>query len=78
MFIRNPLSSEVIQAEASKFGLIFGETCDEGRCARPGFVGNTFLVKGQLKAAGAKWDGLNKAWTFDDWNAAEAALKTLN
>lgn len=76
MFISKPHGSESIQALAAQIGLVFGETCGTGT-ARAGFIGNTFPVKDALKAAGARWDGLNKAWTFDDWAAAETALKAI-
>lgn len=82
MFIKNPHGSGSIQSKAEKFGLIFGETCNYknkySQSAAAGFKGNTFPHKDGLKAAGAKWDGENKAWTFESWAAAEAALDHLN
>lgn len=78
IFIRNPHGSENIQAKAVQFGMIFGETeSTRSKPARPGFVGNTFPHKDALKVAGARWDGEHKAWTFDSYEAAEAALNKL-
>jgi hypothetical protein len=81
MFIKNPHGSEAIQQLAAQIGLVFGETLNYKnkyqQSGRPGFAGNTFSIKEQLKAAGAKWDGENKAWTFESWDAAEAAIKTI-
>lgn len=74
MFIRNPHGSESIQAVAAQIGIVFGESLETGRA---GFIGNTFGIKDQLKAAGARWDAENKAWTFEDWAAAEAAVAAI-
>lgn len=30
-----------------------------------------------LKAAGAKFDGANKAWVFESWADLEAAIKAI-
>lgn len=77
MFIESPYGSESIQEKARKYGLIFGETCGNG-AARAGFIGKTFQIKDQLKAAGARWNSENKAWVFSDgWTACEAFLDTL-
>jgi hypothetical protein len=35
-------------------------------------IGNTYPVKDQLKALGAKWDADGKCWTITDKKAAEA------
>jgi hypothetical protein len=82
MFIKNPHGSEAIQQLAAQFGLVFGETLNYKnkyqQSGRAGFVGNTYPIKDQLKAAGAKFDGENKAWTFESWSAAESALKSLS
>lgn len=73
MFIRNPHGSESIQLLAAQVGVTFGESLERGM---PGFI-NAFDVKDALKAAGARWDGLNKAWLFDSYQAAEAALLSI-
>jgi hypothetical protein len=73
MFVRNPHGSETIQALAAQVGVVFGESIERGM---PGFI-NAFGVKDDLKAAGARWDGLNKAWLFDSYQAAEAALRSI-
>ncbi len=81
MFIRNPHGSEAIQALATQLGVTFGETLSYNnkfsQSGRAGVVGNTFDIKDDLKAAGARWDGENKAWTFADWAACEAALLSI-
>src|SRR5271154_2057721 len=41
-------------------------------------TGNTFPVKDQLKALGAKWDGDNKAWMIDASKANEARKIVAN
>lgn len=78
IFIRNPHGSEHIQAKASAFGMIFGETEGTRKApAQPGFIGNTFAYKDALKAAGARWNAEHKAWVFETWGAAEAALDSI-
>jgi hypothetical protein len=76
MFISNVHGQEVINSKAASID------CKAGLCgynwgAKPGLTGNTFGIKDQLKAAGARWDGMNKAWSFEDWAALEAALDTI-
>ena len=29
------------------------------------------------KAAGAKWDGINKAWVFESWDQLNSALEAM-
>jgi hypothetical protein len=78
IFIRNPHGAEHISELASKFGLVFGETEGTARSpSQPGFVGNTFPIKEQLRAAGAAWHSGCKAWVFDSWDAALAALVAI-
>jgi hypothetical protein len=75
MFIKNPHGKESIAVLAAQLGCEIGEaTKGVGGYGRPGIVGNTFGIKDQLKAAGARWDGANKAWTFDSWAALESAI----
>lgn len=75
MFIANVGGKEIITAKAAALGCKAGETHDiRTGYGRPGVTGNTYPIKDQLKAAGARWDGANTAWTFDSWAALDAAL----
>jgi len=76
MFISNVHGQEVINSKAASIACTAG-LCGSGWGAKPGLTGNTFGIKEQLKAAGARWDGLNKAWAFADWAALEAALDAI-
>ncbi len=78
MFIANVHGKETITALAASIGCQAGEAL-QGRSGygRPGVTGKTFGIKDQLKAAGARWDGANTAWTFESWAALEAALNTI-
>lgn len=76
MFIANVHGQEAINTKAQSIGCKAG-LCGSGWGAKPGLVGNTFDIKDQLKAAGARWDSLNKAWSFQDWAALQAALNTI-
>ena len=78
MFIANVSGKEIITAKAAALGCKAGEAL-QGRngYGRPGVTGNTFSIKDQLKAAGARWDGANTAWTFDSWAALDAALNSV-
>lgn len=77
MFIGNVHGNEVINAKAQAIGCKAG-LCGTGWGAKPGVVGNTYNIKDQLKAVGARWDGLCKAWAFADWAALEAAIDSIN
>lgn len=77
MFISNISGKEEIAAKAAALGLKAGEALGRGGYGRPALGGNTFNVKDQLKAAGARWDGDNKVWAFESWGALEAAIATL-
>lgn len=78
MFIGNIHGKEEITAKAAALGLKAGEAM-KGRSGygRPALGGNTFGVKDQLKAAGARFDGENKVWSFESWADLEAAIATL-
>lgn len=76
MFISNVYGQEVINSKAASIECKAG-LCGEGWGAKPGLTGNTFGIKDQLKAAGARWDGFNKAWYFQDWSDLEAALNSV-
>lgn len=76
MFIGNVHGQEVINSKAASIGCTAG-LCGSDWSAKPGLIGKTFEIKEQLKAAGARWDGLNKAWAFIDWTALEAAIDTI-
>jgi len=81
MFISNVHGQETINAKAAQISCTAGETLNYAnkyqQSGLPGLIGNTFEIKDQLKAAGARWDGANKAWTFESWAAFEAALNTI-
>ena len=76
MFIANVQGQEVTNNKAAAIGCKAG-LCGSGWGALPGLTGNTYSIKDQLKAAGARWDGLNKAWSFTDWSALEAAIDSI-
>lgn len=77
MFITNIHGKESITARAAEIGCKAGECVHGSGYGRPGLAGNTFGIKDQLKAAGARWDGECKAWTFESWSALEAAINTI-
>lgn len=77
MFIANVHGKESINALADQLGCKAGECLHGAGYGRPGVIGNTFAIKEQLKAAGAKFDGKEKAWTFDSWAQLEAALLSV-
>lgn len=80
MFIANIHGKEEINKLALSKGLKAGETHNQrstGYAGKPGLMGNTFTVKDQLKAAGAKWDGLNKAWVLESWDQLVSALEAI-
>jgi hypothetical protein len=76
MFIKNPHGKEVINNKAASIGCAAG-FCGHSWGAKPGLAGNTFQIKDQLKAAGARWDAAAKAWSFTDWAALETALDSV-
>ena len=79
MFIKNIFGKESINAAAKSIGCEAGEAMvSKSHSSKPGLIGNTFPIKDQLKAAGAKFDGENKAWVFESWAALEAAINTCN
>jgi len=77
MFISNVHGKEATNTAAASIGCTAGECMHSGGYGRPGLIGNTFGIKDQLKAAGARWDGACKAWTFESWAALDAALATI-
>lgn len=78
MFIRNIHGKESISSLAKTIGCESGEAMGKGGYGKPGLIGNTFSIKDQLKAAGAKFDGLNKAWVFESWADLESALREVS
>lgn len=68
---------ESVNTLAQQIGCKAGECIHGSGYGRPGLVGNTFGIKDQLKAAGARWDGACKAWTFPSWEALESALNII-
>ena len=40
-------------------------------------IGNTYPVKDTLKANGARWNGLAKAWTFSTMEALVNAVNAI-
>lgn len=77
MFIKNVFGKETINQVAQSIGCQAGEAVKGAGYGRPGLVGNTFPIKDQLKLAGAKFDADNKAWTFESWDALQAALVSI-
>ena len=77
MFISNVHGKEAVNLLAEQLGCTAGECLHGGGYGRPGLIGNTFGIKDQLKAAGARWDGACKAWTFEGWGSLESALNTI-
>lgn len=77
MFIKNIAGKEGISKLAESIGCQSGEAIRGSGYGKPGLVGNTFPLKDQLRAAGAKFDGENKAWVFESWTALEAAIKSI-
>jgi hypothetical protein len=75
MFISNIYSKELINKAAKKIGCEVGETLGENGYGKPAITGKTFAIKEQLKSSGARWDGLNKVWTFESWEELEQAIK---
>jgi hypothetical protein len=84
MFYFTPYSNGALNpnvaAKAEALGLIIGAAGapSKSNWNRPEAVaGKTFPIKDQLKANGARWDGLAKAWTFQSMEALEAALNAI-
>lgn len=74
MFISNIHGKESVNDLAKQLGCKTGEVLHASEYALPALAGNTFVFKDQLKAAGARWNGANKAWVFSSWQALESAL----
>ena len=77
MFIKNTHGKEEISKLAESIGCQAGESVKGSGYGKPGLVGDTFKIKDQLKAAGAKFDGENKAWVFESWAELEAAIRSV-
>jgi len=77
MFIKNIHGKEEISKLAESIGCQSGESIKGSGYGKPGLIGNTFTIKEQLKAAGAKFDGENKAWVFESWENLEVAIKSV-
>lgn len=77
MFISNVFGKEAINTLAAQIGCIAGECVHGAGYGHPGLIGNTYRIKDALKAAGARWDGACKAWTFQSWSELEAALTII-
>jgi hypothetical protein len=77
MFISNVHGKEAISALASQIGCKSGECIHGAGYGRPGLIGNTYAIKDQIKAAGARWDGECKAWTFASWSDLESFLNKI-
>lgn len=76
-FVANVFGKESINSMAQQIGCKAGECVHGAGYGHPGLIGNTLDIKDHLKAAGARWDGGCKAWTFESWAALEAALNTI-
>ena len=79
MFVSNQIGRDEINSKAANLGLLagvwlYGRDLSE---ERPSVGGNTFAVKDQLKAAGARWNPAGKCWGFESWDALDAALTAL-
>jgi hypothetical protein len=74
------LENQTLEAKASRLGLVIGTA---GVVSKSnwnndlGVVGNTYPVKDTLKANGARWNGLAKAWTFASMEALEIAINAI-
>ena len=68
---------ESVNELAQQIGCKAGEAGVERGYGKPALVGNTFAIKDQIKAAGARWDGADKAWTFASWEAPEQFLLSI-
>ena len=78
MFIKNVFGKESVNELAKLIGCEAGEAMvGKSNQSKPGLIGNTYQIKDQLKAAGAKFDGENKAWVFESWAALESAIKSV-
>lgn len=77
MFIKNIHGKEEINKLAESIGCQTGEAMKGCGYGKPGLIGDTYKIKDQLKSAGAKFDGENKAWVFESWAALEAAIKSV-
>ncbi|MDY7537696.1 hypothetical protein QN372_00905 [Undibacterium sp. RTI2.1] len=79
MFVANISGKESINTLAASIGCKAGEALKGASgYGRPGLIGNTFPIKDALKAAGAKFDGENKAWIFESWADLEAVLNSVS
>jgi hypothetical protein len=69
-----------LEAKADRLGLMIGTA---GLVAKsnwdnlPAVAGNTYAVKDTLKANGARWNGLAKAWTFPTLEALAVAVNAI-
>lgn len=77
MFIKNVHGKESTNALALRLGCEAGECLHGAGYGKPGIVGNTYAIKDALKAAGARFDGRCKAWTFADWPTLESTLLSI-
>ena len=78
MFIKNVHGKESVNDLAKSIGCEAGEAMvGKSHSSKPGLIGNTYQIKDQLKAAGAKFDGQNKAWVFESWESLESAIKSV-
>ena len=84
MFYFTPYSKGVlnpnIETKAAALGLILGAAGAVKKSnwdSLPAVAGKTFPIKDALKANGAKWDGLAKAWKFESIAALEVALNAI-
>ena len=68
---------EAVNELAQQIGCKAGEAGVDRGYGKPALVGNTYAIKDQIKAAGARWDGADKAWTFASWSDLEAFLLSI-
>lgn len=74
------LENKNLEAKAARLGLVIGTA---GVVSKSnwnndlGVIGNTYAVKDTLRANGARWNGLAKAWTFASMEALEIAINAI-
>lgn len=71
--------NQALNALAKEKGLKAGSWSPNvcSRVDKPALAGNTFPIKDQLNAAGARFCGQTKAWVFETRDLAIAFLRSL-
>jgi hypothetical protein len=74
------MKSKSLESKASRLGLMVGSAGEISKYNySPNYAvsGNTYPVKDTLKANGARWDGMARAWTFPTLQALEIAVNAI-